>query len=150
MGNQPNDSKSRAIEVLETLLHTSEAQTAVITDLANEIGVLINLLTSAAQNNVKLLNAAEPGQYQDFDASAIIMTYSDKGEPAYKIIGFPFNTFGVRVWPEILPQLGIDPATLKPGPNPYAARVRAKMVESSTVSGKLTPKKIIGLAPKEV
>jgi len=47
--------------------------------------------------------------------------------------------FGVRVWPETLPALGIDPATLKTGPNPLTLRVRALMGEKG-------PRKVIGLA----
>jgi hypothetical protein len=157
--NQPTD-KARSIELLESLLEASETQTAIISDLANAINSLVATLTAAAQliSHPPAVGAdprvspsqpapAPAGAFQDFEASAIIMTYNDKGEPAFKIVGFPFNTFGVRCWPETLPTLGIDPAQLKPGPNPYAAQVRAMMVESSA-TGKLTPKKIIGLTPK--
>jgi hypothetical protein len=86
--------------------------------------------------------------FRDFTAEAIIMTYSDKGEPAYKIIGYPYLKYGVRVWPEILPALHIDPAGLKPGPNPYTATVRALLVNSvdkETGEVKTRPQKIIGL-----
>ena len=153
--NQPTD-RTRSIELLESLLEASETQTAIISDLANAINSLVATLTAAAQvlsqPPALAAPAAQPasapaGAFQDFESSAIIMTYNDKGEPAFKIVGFPFNTFGVRCWPETLPSLGIDPANLKPGPNPYAAQVRAMMVESSA-TGKLTPKKIIGLTPK--
>jgi hypothetical protein len=65
------------------------------------------------------------------------------------VTGYPFNTFGVRVWPEVLPALGINPDQLKPGPNVVNLQVRAMMVESSSKPGTLTPKKIIGLTPKE-
>ncbi len=48
--------------------------------------------------------------------------------------------FGVRIWPEVLPNIGIDPNALKPGTNPFSAMVRAVLNEE----GK--PKKVIGLA----
>jgi hypothetical protein len=47
--------------------------------------------------------------------------------------------FGIRVWPELLPTLGVDPAALKPGPNPINLRVRVLMGEHG-------PRKVISLA----
>jgi hypothetical protein len=47
--------------------------------------------------------------------------------------------FGVRVWPEILPTLGVDPASLKPGPNPVNLKVNVLMGENG-------PRKLISLA----
>ena len=56
--------------------------------------------------------------------------------------------FGVSVWPEVLPFLGVDPANLtcacnagagKPGPNPVNFKVRALM-------GEYGPRKVISLA----
>jgi len=47
--------------------------------------------------------------------------------------------FGVRIWPEILPELGIDPDRLKPDPNPVNLHVLALM-------GDKGPRKVIGLA----
>jgi len=84
--------------------------------------------------------------YQDFESAEIIMSTGDKGEPVYKIKGAPFLKFGVRVWPETLPALNIDPATLKPGPNPLNRRVRALMKAGENEQP--TPQKIIGLAPQ--
>jgi hypothetical protein len=160
MINQPQDPnpKIRSIELLEHLLDASETQNAIISDLANEIRDLVAILTTAAQAISRPAGANTPTTpiqptsnltFQDFTASGIIMTYNDKGEPAYKIVGFPFATFGVRVWPEVLPALGINPDELRPGPNPYSAQVRALMVESSSKPGTMTPKKIIGPAPIE-
>jgi len=93
-------------------------------------------ISTAANNTIQ----TQPGEtYRDFDASEILLSYDDKGQPTYKVKGVPFTKFGVRVWPETLPALKIDPAKLKPGPNAYKARVRALMGEQG-------PRKIIGLA----
>ena len=50
-----------------------------------------------------------------------------------------YMKFGVRIWPEILPELGIDPAELKPGFNPIMLHVLALM-------GDKGPRKGFGLA----
>ena len=84
--------------------------------------------------------AAAPVNVRDFLAETLVMTTDDAGKAAYKVKGFPYSEFGVRIWPEILPALEIDPATLRPGPNPLPAGliVRAKLSDE----GK--PRKIIG------
>jgi hypothetical protein len=152
----PNPNQLRSIELLEHLVEASETQTAIISDLVNDIHAMLDTFALIAQAlshpPAPAPAAAQPtmsagGTYQDFGADTLIMTTNDKGEPAYKLMGFPFSVFGVRTWPETLPSLGIDPAQLKPGPNPISLQVRALMVESSTKPGTLTPKKIIGLAP---
>lgn len=82
-----------------------------------------------------------PVGYRDFDAEQIILTYADDGREKYKIKGYPFNKFGVDVFPEVLPRLGIDPQSLNPGPNNFTARVRCKLKEETG-----SPDKVIGLA----
>ncbi len=79
------------------------------------------------------------GETVVFDAVILLMSYDDNGQPVFKVKGGPYMKFGVRVWPEVLPALGVDPSTLKPGPNPVTLRVRALMGEHG-------PRKVIGLA----
>lgn len=90
--------------------------------------------------------ATNGGSYEDVEMHAVIMTYDDKGQPAYKMTGGKYSKFGVRIWPEVLPLLNVDPATLKPGPNPITATVRValKLDESD---GTLKAQKVVGLAP---
>ena len=83
--------------------------------------------------------APAPGNTITFDASILLVGVDDNGAPTYKLKGAQFMKFGVRVWPETLPVLGIVPATLKPGPNPVNLRVRALM-------GDKGPRKVISLA----
>lgn len=82
---------------------------------------------------------APAGQTVDFFATILLVGMDDNGQPTYKAKGGPYMKFGVRIWPEILPELGIDPATLKPGPNPVNLHVLALM-------GDKGPRKVIGLA----
>ena len=68
------------------------------------------------------------------------MTYDDKGNAAYKAKGGPYTKFGVRIWPEILDSLNVEPGSLKPGPN--AVHPRAVMA----LMGETGPRKVVGLA----
>ena len=93
-------------------------------------------LTAAASQP----SANQPaGETVTVDASILLMSYDDNGQPVYKVKGGQYMKFGIRVWPEVLPTLGVDPATLKPGPNPINLRVRVLMGEHG-------PRKVISLA----
>ena len=76
-----------------------------------------------AQIRAGLATASQPapapavGPSATFTANSITLDYMD-GKPVYKMRGGQYTKFGVRVWPEVLPALGIDAATLKPGTNP--------------------------------
>jgi len=96
-----------------------------------------------------LSQASQPapavGAFSEMMIDNIIMTYDDKGKPAYKATGTPYNKFGVRVWDEVLPTLGIDPIALKPGPNPQAQPIRARVLMNEPEEGKTTqPRKVTG------
>ena len=91
----------------------------------------------AAANQPSATPAA--GNVITFDASILLVGVGDNGAPTYKLKGSQYMIFGVRVWPETLPALGIDPVALKPGPNPVNLRVRALM-------GEKCPRKVISLA----
>lgn len=116
------------------------------TELAALRGELDSLRSGLTQAASKPATSGET--YRDFDATSILLSYDDNGKACYKIKGAPFLKFGVRVWDEVLPTLGIDPATLKPGPNPIQIKVRALMAEVTNEEGATStqPKKIIGRA----
>lgn len=63
------------------------------------------------------------------------------GEKTYKAQGPSYKKFGVRIWPEVLPDLGVNADGLKFGENklPKPLKVRALLVDGK-------PKKVIGLA----
>ncbi len=75
----------------------------------------------------------------DFIATILLVGVDDNGLPTYKAKGGQYMKFGVRIWPEVLPELSIEPASLKPGPNPVNLHLLALL-------GDKGPRKVIGLA----
>ena len=117
-----------------------ESSTATLEASATTAEALARFAESIPNTPQPSAPSQPAGEYRDFLAEAIVMTYNDRGEPAYKLVGHPYSKYGVRVWPEVLPILGVDPDSLQPGPNPFSSHVRALM-------GERGPKKITGLAP---
>lgn len=103
--------------------------------LTEEVASLRDGLATAAATP-----ASPAGEYADFFASEIVMTYNDDGTPAFKAKGGAYLKYGVRIWPEVLPVLGLDPDQLRPGPNPVRMQLRALM-------GERGPRKVVGLTP---
>lgn len=121
----------------------------IITEQRVEIAELRAYLESIRAGLTQAATAPAPqvGTFTTMQIDNIIMTYSDKGEAAYKATGAPYNKFGVRVWPETLPALGIDPLTLKPGPNPQPAPIPARVLMNQPEEGKTAqPRKVTGRA----
>jgi hypothetical protein len=102
---------------------------------ANIISLRDGLATAASQPAAP----APTGETIALDVSQLLMSYDDNGHPVFKAKGGQYQKFGVRVWPEILPALGVDPASLKPGPNPVNLKVNVLMGENG-------PRKVISLA----
>lgn len=103
----------------------------------NDIAALRDGLTAAASHPQQ--TPAATGQTVMFDCNVITMSTDDNGQPVYKARGGQYQKFGVRIWPETIPQLGLDPLALKPGPNPVYLHLVALMGDSG-------PRKVIGLA----
>jgi hypothetical protein len=114
-----------------------QALTERLDQIEAEITALRDGLAAAASQPQP--SPAPAGQTVDFVASILLVGVDDNGLPTYKAKGGQYMKFGVRIWPEILPELGIDPASLKPGPNPVNLHVLALMGDKS-------PRKVIGLA----
>lgn len=96
---------------------------------------------AAALETIASQPAPIPAPREDeitFLATSISVDFID-GKPSYRAKGDQYNKFGIRIWEEIFPLLGIDPATLKPGSNPVNLTLRARLNEN----GK--PKKVTGL-----
>lgn len=147
--NPSNDRAAQTLALLERIAAATEANAALLHTLSEEIsGMRQDLEGQAAARAVAgpagphVISAQSyvGANCVDFQAESIVVTTGDDGQPCYKIKGFPFVKFGVRVWPEVLPALGIDAAALKPGPNAFSALVRAVLNEE----GK--PRKVIGPA----
>ena len=104
--------------------------------IENDITTRFDALAAAAAQ----LAAAPTGQTVTFDCVTVAVGIDEKtGEMTYKAMGGQYMKFGVRIWPEILPEIGLDPARLKPGPNPVHLRLIALMGEKG-------PRKVIGKA----
>ena len=129
-----------AFQALTERLDTIEADITALRD---------GLAAAASQPQAA---PAPAGQTVDFLATTLLVGMVDNGQPTYKAKGGQYAKFGVRIWPEVLPSLGIDPVALtcackcaagagagKPGPNPVNLHVLALMGEKG-------PRKVIGLA----
>ena len=131
MENQPE--KVTPAELRAAFQALNERLDGIDEDLA----LLREGLTAAAHQPTAAPAAA--GQTVDFLATVLLVGIDDNGQPTYKAKGGQYAKFGVRIWPETLPALGVDPASLKPGPNPVNLHVLALM-------GDKGPRKVIGLA----
>ena len=142
------------------LLQQIAESTTITAQLLNEVLQVLQASANVANSLLQLMQRPAPqpasqpaatqqlpeGTYKDFTAEAVLLGYSDKGDPTYKLIGFPYTKYGVRVWPEVLPLLGIVADQLKPGPNPLNPPVNVRALLVDNESGTLSPKKVIGLA----
>jgi hypothetical protein len=135
--NQPDTDKTGAGKMTAAELRAAlQALTERLDQIEASLAAVREGLTAAASQPVPSQPA---GETVIMDASVLLMSYDDTGQPVYKIKGGQYMKFGIRVWPEVLPALGVDPSSLKPGPNPINLRVRVLMGEHG-------PRKVISLA----
>lgn len=130
---------------IETLIDTLNTSVEASQPLAETVSRIAEALSRPAQVAAPAAASSQPqpvrnGNYIDFPATSITLAHDDDGKAVYKAKGEGFNKYGVRIWPEVLPLLGVDVDQLKPGPNSFGAVVRALMGEKG-------PRKVIGLAP---
>jgi hypothetical protein len=135
--HQPDNDKTGAGKMTaEELRSALQALTERLDQIEASLAAVREGLTVAASQPAPNQPA---GETVLMEATILLMSYDDNGQPVYKVKGGQYMKFGVRVWPEVLPALGVDPATLKPGPNPVNLRVRVLMGEHG-------PRKVISLA----
>ena len=118
-------------------------------EIRAEIETLRSALTTIAHGlaHAATATATTPGAYSEMVIESVIMTTDDKGKPVYKATGAPYSKFGVRIWNEVLPALGINPLSLKPGPNPINPAIPARvLMQTNEETGKPAPRKITGKA----
>ncbi len=120
-------------ELRAAFANITERLDRIESDLANLRQALATAPKPPAESSTTL------GETITFDPQTLLMSYDDTGQPIYKAKGGQYQKFGVRIWPEVLPTLGVDPASLKPGPNPVNLRLRVLM-------GDHGPRKVIGIA----
>ncbi len=135
--NQPETDKTGAGRMTAMELRAAlQSLTERLDQIEASLAAVREGLTVAASQPVPSQPA---GESVIMEATILLMSYDDNGQPVYKVKGGQYMKFGVRVWPEVLPALGVDPASLKPGPNPINLRVRVLMGEHG-------PRKVISLA----
>ncbi len=129
---QPDRMTAAELRAAFDLLHVE------IAELRADIAQMKSGLQTAAQ--------PAPASTAEMQIDSIIMTTDDNGKPAYKAKGAPYQKHGVRVWDEVLPALGINPETLKPGQNAITPAIRARVqMNPPTEEGKTAqPRKVIG------
>lgn len=149
MNSQPNNPNAPLlVKIADLLQRQIDDAPQMHAELLDALQLISQTLAEILQS-IKTQPMAQPASQpavptanvRDFTAEILVMTTDDNGKPAFKIKGFPFNEFGVRVWPEILPAIGIEPAAVKPGPNQLPAGLTVRAV----LNEKGSPKKIIGL-----
>ncbi len=135
--NQPDSDKTGSDKMTAAELRaTLQVLTERLDQIEASLAAVREGLTAAASQPASNQPA---GESVIMDATILLMSYDDNGQPVYKVKGGQYMKFGVRVWPEVLPALGVDPASLKPGPNPVNLRVRVLMGEHG-------PRKVVSLA----
>ena len=107
-------------------------------DTQNELlSALIAFLKSAGSRPEEPKPTPDPS-HRIFTADYIEVGF-EKGKKVYRIWGQPFMTYGVRVWPEVLPRLGLS-EDLDMGQHEFTERVSAECNDRGN------PVKVIGLA----
>jgi hypothetical protein len=142
--------QAKTLDLLARLTSSSEAQLEVLREMRAGLGIIsgkLDLLIertqaqpAAAPGATATNGDAAGGSYEDFDAEALTMGTDDNGKVVYKVRGGKYGKFGVRVWPEVLPLLGVDIDELDTGPNPFTRRVRVLLDQTGAA------KKVVGLA----
>mgnify|MGYP001282416569 CR=1 FL=1 len=119
---------------------------ADIEEMHAEITQIRDGLTQASQPATR----APSGMTKSFVAVAIVHSTDDNGKSCYKLRGGPYSQKGIRVWPEVLPMLGIlDPVAMGVTQLPTPINVLVEMhdyTDPATKETRVTPYKVIGLA----
>ena len=118
---------------------TAESSGTVAEGFAAFSAAMATWTAGSASSPTVAPQAAPTGPTVVFMAETISYGIAEDGKAVYKIRGGQYQKFGVRVWPEALPLLGIDADKLKPGPNVFTKPVIALLGEKG-------PRKVIGLA----
>jgi len=162
MTTQPTQIRTPAaqsLELLERIAAGIEQQNAKLAALTDTLSHLLEISDATAESSATMAEglakfssamatwtqpAGQPttaavGNTVVFMAETLTYGIAEDGKPIYKIKGGQYTKFGVRVWPEALPLLGVNADTLKPGPNAFSGAVLAVMGEKG-------PQKVIGLA----
>lgn len=146
MTDQPTPERISAAEIRQEF----DDLNAAINSIRHDLEILITAVSVMQQGIQHAATATPPasGPTATFMADSITLDYMD-GKPVYKMRGGQYTKFGVRVWPEVLPLVGVDAAALKPGTNPIEPReVRVLLETKDDDNGtpRTTARKVTGKA----
>ena len=115
---------------------------AELTSIREILGEIKDLLSrTAPQVTMGAPTGTQGRSAPTFVADTLVKGIDDNGKEFTRLRGYPYNKFGVRVWPEALAALKIDPGPLKAGPNtinPVEVRIE--------VNDEGVPRKVLGPA----
>jgi hypothetical protein len=127
-------------EELRRQLSAIEERLGDLTELTHENRIeTTNVRADLETIREGLTHASQPAPntatqtFGEMIIESIVMTYNDSGAPIYKAKGAPFLKYGVKIWDEVLPILGIDPLALHPGTNPTSP-IKARVLMGKTTN----------------
>ena len=131
-----------AFELIERELSSQMDMIIQIKAQLDTLGNGLQVLGSMTDTSRAPINTADDGASILFSMDTIKVSIGDDGKTAYKACGGQYAKFGVRIWPETLPALGLVVEDLKPGPNPInpPISVRALLTDAGQ------PRKVISKA----
>jgi len=116
-----------------------------IADLRTALAAVLDGLRQAATVPVP-----QAGATKSFVATCIVHSMDDNGRDAYKLRGGCYAKNGVRIWPEVLPLLGIaEPVPMGITQLTPPINVLVEMhdyTDPATHETRVTPYKVVGLA----
>lgn len=141
-------------EALKTIQSRIEQTTARIiaiesiqADERNTLDELTKAIETMLHGMKQAAAATPPATFGEMEITAILKSIDKNNKINYMASGAPYTKFGVRVWDEVLPLLGIDPAALEFGNNPISPGIHARVLLGETTNQK-TGK--VGIGPHKV
>lgn len=149
----PNQPNPQSILILSEILAALQAQKTMLAAILAELQASHTQTQTVDEALTRLASvyqsgsASQPGQPTN-RANTLVITVDtitkasdENGKLVYKARGGMYRTYGIRIWPETFPLLGIKPESLEYGQNQIEP---VNMAAACNENG--SPRKIIGLA----
>jgi uncharacterized membrane protein len=108
----------------------------IMDELHSQRAELVNVRADLEAIRAGLTQASQPARgnatFGEMEITAILKSIDKQNKINYTATGTPYSKWGVRVWDEILPALGIDPDTLEFGNNTITPAIRARVLLGET------------------
>lgn len=132
------DLRADLAEIMDEL----HSQRAELVNVRADLEAIRAGLTQAASQP-----APATATFGEMEITAILKSIDKKNKVNYTATGAPYSKWGVRVWDEVLPALGIDPAALEFGNNEITPAIRARVLLGETTNRETGVK---GIGPHKV